>query len=37
MKRGNKIFLFHLDAPSLEGLTRHLSGGKFQPGWLIFI
>lgn len=25
---------FYLDAPSLEGLTRHLSGGKFQPGLL---
>jgi hypothetical protein len=26
-----------LDAPSLEGLTRHLSGGKFQPGLSIII
>jgi hypothetical protein len=25
-------FLFSVDAPSLEGLTRHLSGGKLQPG-----
>lgn len=26
-----------IDAPSLEGLTRHLSGGKLQPGLLFFI
>ena len=25
----------YLDAPSLEGLTRHLSGGKVQPGLFI--
>ena len=25
------LFVF-LDAPSLEGLTRHLSGGRLQPG-----
>ena len=26
------LFFVFLDAPSLEGLTRHLSGGKLQPG-----
>jgi hypothetical protein len=32
-----KVLLHILDAPSLEGLTRHLSSGKLQPGLLILL